>query len=336
MKYRSIFSALSLSIFVPFVSAMEIQTPKPYGELSMGGLKEEGSDFSGNAFKIHLGVHGKASVSETLDLNYLVEVDLTSAANNRDPGGEADVHIKEARFWLPTKYGLFVAAARGVGGQWTEIYGPISHYEYNKPHEAPMPDGIFAQPERSSGTFAYHTPWVYGTKLVVAAITLDGDNGKDVDGRSVRVVHRSGELSMALGTTQVVQEQLPAFATEDYLISAAGIGYSIGGLSLGAVWENNRNSPYPLDPQGKADFDSYGVSAQYITEGGAGIALGYKEKDHDYSAADNSVYTVKLEQRITPQVKVWAETGQYDKPVVSPQGALVTDTNYAIGFNLTF
>lgn len=116
------------------------------------------------------------------------------------------------------------------------------------------------------------------TKLVFAAITLDDSNGQDADGRAVRLVHKGDNLGFAVGTTLLMQEQLPPFATDDYLISAAGVSYQVGGLALGAVWENNRNAPYPLDPEGKADFDSYGVSAQYITEGGAGIAVGYKER----------------------------------------------------------
>lgn len=321
--------------------AVELDKPNFYGNLNAGALKIEGKDAEAEAFELELGLQGKAAIDQGLNLNYAVEVDLAWAANSADDpttgrDGEADVHVKEAKFWLPTRYGLFVAAPRGTSGQWTDIYGPINHCEYNVSRADPRPDGIFAQPDRTSGTFAYHTPWFMKTKLVFAAITLNDSNGKDADGRSVRLVHKGDNLGFAIGTTQLVQEQLPPFATDDYLISAAGVSYQLGGLALGAVWENNRNAPYPLDPQGKADFDSYGVSAQYITEGGAGIAVGYKEKDHDYSAADNSVYTVKLEQRITPQVKVWAETGQYDKPVVSPQGALVTDTNYAIGFNLTF
>jgi hypothetical protein len=187
-------------------------------------------------------------------------------------------------------------------------------------------DGIFAQPDRTSGTFAYHTPWFLKTKLVAAAITLNDSNDQNVDGRAVRLVHKNGNLQAAVGTTILMQEQLPPFATDDYQISAAGASYKIGALTLGAVWENNRNAPFPLAPEGKADFDAYGASAYYVDDSGAGIALGFKEKNHDYDAADETVYTLKLEQRLTPGVKVWAETGQYDEAA----------SNYAMGFNVTF
>lgn len=311
--------------------AVEFEEPKFYGYLSAGALKTDDQDFEAEAYEIELGVLGKASVSESLSLNYAVEVDLAPAANSADDpttgrDGEADVHVKEAKFWLPTQYGLFVVAPRGTSGQWRDIYGPINHYEYNEPHAALNADGIFAQPDRTSGTFAYHTPWFMKTKLVFAAITLNDSNDQNADGRAVRLVHRSGNLEFAVGTTVLKQDQLPAFTTEDYQISAAGISYEIGGLDLGAVWENNRNSPYPLDPQGKADFDAYGASAQYLTEAGMGVAVGFKEKKHDYDVADETVYLVKVEQRITSDVKVWAETGQYDN----------LPSNYAVGFNVTF
>nr|AMR08614.1 hypothetical protein [uncultured bacterium] len=311
--------------------AVELEKPEAYGYLSAGALKIEGSDAEAEAFELELGLQGKAAIDKGLNLHYVVEVDLAAAANSADDpttgrDGEADVHVKEAKFWLPTKYGLFVAAPRGTSGQWSDIYGPINHYEYNEPHEALNPDGIFGQPDRTSGTFAYHTPWFMKTKLVVAAITLNDSNNQDVDGRAIRLVHKGDNLNMAIGTTMLMQEQLPPFATDDYQISAAGASYSLGGLTLGAVWENNRNSPYPLAPDGVADFDSFGVSANYVVDSGAGMAIGYKEKDHDYEAADESVYTLKIEQRVAPQVKVWAETGQYD----------TLPSNYAVGFNLTF
>lgn len=311
--------------------AVGLEKPEAYGYLSAGALKVESADAEAEAFELELGLRGKAILDEGLNLNYAVEVDLAGAANSSDDpttgrDGEADVHVKEAKFWLPTQYGMFVLAPRGTSGQWVDIYGPINHYEYNEPHANVHSDGIFAQPDRTSGTFAYHTPWFMKTKLVAAAITLNDSNDQDVDGRAIRLVHKGDNLNVAVGTTLLMQEQLPPFATDDYQISAAGASYSLGGLTLGAVWENNRNSPYPLAPDGKADFDSYGVSANYVADSGAGVAIGYKEKNHDYEAADESVYTLKVEQRIAPQVKVWAETGQYD----------TLPSNYAVGFNVTF
>lgn len=323
-------AAVSAAVATPAL-AVELEKPEAYGYLSAGALKIESADAEAEAFELELGLRGKAILDEGLNLNYAVEVDLAGAANSSDDpatgrDGEADVHVKEAKFWLPTQYGMFVVAPRGTSGQWVDIYGPINHYEYNEPHADLHPDGIFAQPDRTSGTFAYHTPWFMKTKLVAAAITLNDSNDQDVDGRAIRLVHKGDNLKFAIGTTLLMQEQLPPFATDDYQISAAGASYSLGGLTLGAVWENNRNSPYPLAPDGKADFDSYGVSANYVADSGAGVAIGYKEKNHDYEAADESVYTLKVEQRVAPQVKVWAETGQYD----------VLPSNYAVGFNLTF
>ncbi|MCG2579430.1 MAG: porin [Marinobacter sp.] len=323
-------AAVSAAVATPAL-AVELEKPEAYGDLSAGALKIESADAEAEAFELELGLRGKVILDEGLNLNYAVEVDLAGAANSSDDpatgrDGEADVHVKEAKFWLPTQYGMFVVAPRGTSGQWVDIYGPINHYEYNEPHADLHPDGIFAQPDRTSGTFAYHTPWFMKTKLVAAAITLNDSNDQDVDGRAIRLVHKGDNLNFAIGTTLLMQEQLPPFATDDYQISAAGASYSLGGLTLGAVWENNRNSPYPLAPDGKADFDSYGVSANYVADSGAGVAIGYKEKNHDYEAADESVYTLKVEQRVAPQVKVWAETGQYD----------VLPSNYAMGFNLTF
>lgn len=341
MKLMKTFLAAAVSAAVATQAmAAELEKPDFYGFLSAGALKVEGEDAEADAFEIELGLQGKVALQEKLNLNYAVEVDLAGAANSADDpstgrDGEADIHVKEAKFWLPTRYGMFVVAPRGTSGQWRDIYGPINHYEYNESHADLNPDGIFAQPDRTSGTFAYHTPWFLNTKAVVAAITLNDSNDENVDGRSIRLVHRSGDLGVAIGTTLLMQNQLPPFATDDYLITAAGASYKIGGLTLGATWENNRDSPYPLDPEGKADYDAYGVSAYYQADNGAGIALGFKEKNHDYDAADNSVFTLKVEQRLTPSVKVWAETGQYDKPAVV-QGVKVIDTNYAVGFNVTF
>lgn len=341
MKLMKTFMAAAVSAAVATPAlAVEMEKPEFYGFLSTGGLKVEGEDFEAEAFEIELGLQGKVSLQEKLNLNYAVEVDLAAAANSADDpsvgrDGEADIHVKEAKFWLPTRYGMFVVASRGTSGQWRDIYGGINHYEYNESHADLNPDGIFAQPDRSSGTFAYHTPWYLNTKLVVAAITLNDGNDENIDGRAVRLVHKRGNFHMAIGTTLLMQNQLPPFATADYRISAAGASYKVGGLTLGATWENNHDSPYPLDPEGKADYDAYGVSAYYQADNGAGIALGFKEKNHDYDAEDNSVYTLKVEQRLTPAVKVWAETGQYDEPAVV-QGVKVIDTNYAVGFNVIF
>lgn len=323
-------AAVSAAVASPAL-AVELEKPSFYGYLSAGALKVEAQDAEAEAFEIELGMQGKAVLDERLNLHYAVEVDLANAANSADDpttgrDGEADVHVKEAKFWLPTQYGMFVVAPRGTSGQWGDIYGHINHYEYNEPHDALNADGIFAQPDRTSGTFAYHTPWFLKTKLVAAAITLNDSNDQNVDGRAVRLVHKNGNLQAAVGTTILMQEQLPPFATDDYQISAAGASYKIGALTLGAVWENNRNAPFPLAPEGKADFDAYGASAYYVDDSGAGIALGFKEKNHDYDAADETVYTLKLEQRLTPGVKVWAETGQYDEAA----------SNYAMGFNVTF
>lgn len=331
MLRKTILAAALSAVVAPHALAVEIEKPVFYGYLSAGALKLEGADAEAEAFELELGLQGKAAIDKGLNLHYAVEVDLANAANSADDpttgrDGEADIHVKEAKFWLPTQYGLFVVAPRGTSGHWSDIYGPVNHYEYNEPHADLNPDGIFAQPDRTSGTFAYHTPWFMKTKLVAAAITLNGTNGQDVDGRSIRMVHKADNLKFAIGTTLLMQEQLPPFATDDYLISAAGAAYSLGGLNLGAVWENNRNAPYPFAPDRKADFDSYGVSVSYVADSGAGVAVGYKEKDHDFDAADESVYTLKVEQRVAPQVKVWAETGQYD----------VQPSNYAVGFSLTF
>lgn len=321
-------AAVSAAVAAP-AQGIELEKPEPYAYLSVGALKIEGQDAEAEAFELEVGLQGKAVLEEGLNLHYALEVDLAGAANDaddRNPGGEDELHLKEAKFWLPTQYGMFVAAPRGTSGQWLDIYGAINHYEYNEPHSDLNPDGVFAQPDRTSGTLAYHTPWFMNTKLVVAAITLNDDNDQNVDGRAARLVYKSENLAMAIGTTVLKQEQLPPFATNDYQISAAGASYRVGGLTLGAVWENNRNSPYAPAPQGKADFDAYGVSAYYLAESGAGVALGFKERNHDYAEADETVYTLKVEQRISTQVKVWAETGQYD----------VLPSNYAVGFNLIF
>ena len=92
------------------------------------------------------------------------------------------------------------------------------------------------------------------------------------------------------------------------------------------VWEHTDNEPYPLAPTGAADADAYGISANVNLGDGYGFAVGYKEKDHEYDARDESVYTLKIERKLDEQVKIWAETGQYDTAA----------SNYALGVNLRF
>ena len=209
MKLKQILLAAAVSAAVASPAfALELEKPDVYGQLNAGALKIESQDAEAEAFKMELGLQGKAEIDKGLNLNYAVEVDLAAAANSADDpttgrDGEADVHVKEAKFWLPTRYGMFVAAPRGTSGQWSDIYGPINHYEYNISRADPRPDGIFAQPDRTSGTFAYHTPWFMKTKLVFAAITLNDSNDQDVDGRAVRLVHKGENLGFAIGTTVV-------------------------------------------------------------------------------------------------------------------------------------
>lgn len=324
--YKSILmGAAAVTAALP-IYAIDFEKPKVYGLLSAGVQKSDSKDFKVEAFELEIGLQGKAKV-ENLDLHYAVEIDLAAVANEaHTEDADAKIHVKEAKFWLPTRYGTFVVAPRGTSGQWHELYGAIDHYEYNEPHAELHEDGIFAQPDRTSGTFAYQTPKYLNTKMVLAAITLKDSNDRDLDGRSVRLVYDNGRLGMGIGTTILAKEQLPADATDDYQISAFSVKYNVNGLNLGAVWEHNKNSYYPHSLNRKANFNSYGVSAYYVSDSGAGIALGFKEKIHDYKKADETVYTLKIEQELSNRVKIWAETGQYD----------VLPSNYAIGFNVKF
>ncbi|GAA0692782.1 hypothetical protein GCM10009104_19960 [Marinobacterium maritimum] len=322
--------AIALATLPLMGQAAEFSKPEAYGFLSAGALKTDNQDFEAEAFEIELGLKGKVQVKD-LNLLYQLEVDLAQAANRADSGdpgkdGEDDIHIKEAVMRLPTQYGTFVLAPRGTSGQWAQLYGPINHYEYNEPHAALHADGIFVQPDRTSGTFAWASPAIANTRLVMAAITLKEDNGEDADAASIRIVYNDGQLHLGAGTTLIKAEQLPAFTQEDLLLTALSAGYDFGQVQLGAVWEHSDNQPYPFAPKGAADSDSFGISANINLGTGYGMAVGYKEKDHDYDAADESVYMLKLEKQLDDQVKVWAETGQYDRG----------DSNYALGVNLRF
>lgn len=310
--------------------AAEFSKPEAYGFISAGALKADNQDLEAEAFEIELGLKGKVKVQD-LNLLYKVEVDLAPAANRADSGdpgkdGEDDIHVKEAVMRLPTQYGTFVLAARGTSGQWAQLYGPINHYEYNEPHDALNGDGIFVQPDRTSGVVAWASPAIANTRLVMAGITLKEDNGEDADAASIRVVYNDGKLHLGAGTTLIKAAQLPAFTQEDLLLTAFSAGYDFGHIQLGAVWEHSDNQPYPFAPKGAADSDSFGVSANFNMSEGYSMAIGYKEKDHDYDAADESVYMLKLAKQLDNQVGIWAETGQYD------QG----DSNYALGINLRF
>lgn len=327
---KKIAFAATLTTLPLMGQAAEFIKPETYGFISAGALKVDNQDFEAEAFEIELGLKGKVRAQD-LNLLYQVEVDLAQAANRADSGdagkdGEDDIHVKEAVMRLPTKYGTFVLAARGTSGQWAQLYSPINHYEYNEPHAALHEDGIFVQPDRTSGTFAWASPVVANTRMVIAAITLKEDNDEDADAASIRVVYNNGKLHLGAGTTLIQAEQLPSFTQQDLLLTTISAGYDFGKVQLGAVWEHSDNQPYPLAPQGAADSDSFGVSANVNIGQGYGMALGYKEKNHDYGAADESVYMLKFEKQLDDQVKVWVETGQYD------QG----DSNYALGVNLRF
>jgi len=311
--------AIAVAASPHLVQAAEMPKPELFGFISAGALKTDDQDFEAEAFEIELGLKGKLTAND-LNFIYQVEVDLAKAANSADAGKDEDqIHIKEASIKIPTRYGGFLIAARGMAGY---------HYEYNEPHAAYDPDGIFNQPDRSSGTFAYATPQFFNgtTHVVVSAITLKQDNDEDVDATTARIVFDKGPLHLGIGTAQLKAAQLPPFTSEDMRISALSAGYNFGRVQLGAVWEHTDNEPYALSPTGAADSDSYGISANVDLGDGYGFAIGYKEKDHDYAARDESVYTLKVERKLDDQVKIWAETGQYDTAA----------SNYALGVNLRF
>lgn len=327
-NFQKLALALAISSTPMLAQAAEMPKPELFGFISAGALKTDVQDFEAEAFEIELGVKGKITAND-LNFIYQVEVDLAKAANSADEGNEEDnIHIKEASIKIPTQYGGFLIAARGMAGYWAELYGPISHYEYNEPHAAYDPDGIFNQPDRSSGTFAYATPKFFGgtTHFVASAITLLQDNDEDADAITARVVFNKDNLRLGVGAVVLKAAQLPAFTDEDMQITALSASYNFGKVQLGAVWEHTDNEPYPLSPTGAADSTSFGVSTQVNLGDGYGFAVGYKEKDHDYDVKDESVYTVKVERKLDDQVKIWAETGQYENAA----------SNYALGVNLKF
>ncbi len=288
--------------------AAEFSKPETYGFISAGVLNTDNQDFEVEAFEIELGLKGTARVQD-LNLLYKVEVDLAQAANRADSGdpgkdGESEIHVKEAILRLPTRYGTFVLAARGTSGQWAQLYGPINHYEYNEPHAALNSDGIFFQPDRSSGVFAWASPAVANTRMVLAAITLTEDNGEDADAASIRLVYNDKTLQMGAGTTLIKSAQLPAFTQKDLLLTTLSAGYRLESLQLGAVWEHSDNQPYPGSPDGSANSDSFGISTNITLGEDYSTALGYKEKDHEYDVLDEKVYLLKLERQLDDQVKI--------------------------------
>lgn len=331
------FSTKALTLAIAMVGsgsaiAVELSTPKAYGFLSAGALKTETKDFEAEAFELEVGILGYATLSEDLKLNYALELDLAPAANAADTSGQdfdTDVKVKEAKFWLPTDYGMFVVAPKGTSGHWAQLYGPVDTFEYNEarafqPYE--QKPAIFALSDRTSGTFAYWTPKFLNTQVVVSAITLNEANKQDADVKAIRIIYQDDMLHLGLGTAVVAEEELPPFVTDDYQVTTASAGITFGQVKLGAVWEHNDQQPFPAAAEGSADSDAYGVSISYAFENGYGLSTGYRERDHDFDVQDESAYLLKLERRITEQVKVWAETGQYEEG----------NSNYAAGFNIIF
>ncbi|PSJ44132.1 hypothetical protein C7H85_15420 [Zobellella endophytica] len=326
MKGKMLFAICGGTVLSCSVMAEEIKLPPPafYGNLNFGGLKIESQDADMQSFQLELGLKGVVNITEQKVL-YEVAVDFSDAVNNSDNSGSDEVHVKQAKMIVPTRYGTLILAPRTSSGQWMDIYHPVfGVYDYNiaRANNAPggVADGIFAQNDRASSVLAYATPNVLGHwKLVGSVLTLKHDNDEDFDAKAVRAVYHDGKLHFALGSTLTEAKMLPT--SEDYYRHVASVSYSWDALTLGAIYEHNDRHP-------SGDFDAYGANATYRLPAGYSVSVGYKEKNHDKDELDNSAVVARVAKDLNQYLTVWAETGQYDE--------LDDNNNYAAGLKFRF
>jgi hypothetical protein len=291
---------------------------------SLGVLDVEGKDFDPEAFEAEVGLNGVVKAKE-FTMVYNLKADLSDAINSRDTNGtegEADIHIKEANIVFPTAYGAFVLAPRITSGQNRELYSNVDMFEYNEAHSggaATTGNTLYGQPSEGDDVIAWSSPRFMGVKLVLATISLNENNGDDIDAKAYRFVYDEGKLN--LGAGQVIVSKGMAGASKNYIRSALTAGYKFDKLDLGATYEMN------ADTFGSAgDYNTLGVAARYYLDNGYSVAAAYYDKDSDVDANDNSGTVLQIKKQVGKNISFWAEAGSYD----------ITPDNVALGVNLSY
>lgn len=291
---------------------------------SLGVLEVEDKDFDPEAFEAEVGVNGVVKAKE-FTMVYNLKADVSDAINSRDTNGtegEADIHIKEASVVFPTAYGAFVLAPRITSGQNRELYSNVDMFEYNEAHSggaATTGNTLYGQPSEGDDVMAWSSPKFMGVKLVLATISLNENNGDDIDAKAYRLIYDEGNLN--LGAGQVIVSKGMANASKNYIRSALTAGYKFDNLDLGATYEMNTDT---FGPAG--DYDTLGVAARYYLDNGYSIAAAYYDKNSDVDANDNYGTVLQVKKQVGKNIAFWAETGNYD----------ITSDNVALGVNLSY
>ncbi len=301
---------------------IEFTKPEFHMFTSFGVLEVENKDFDPEAFELEAGVQGMASY-EDFKMKYEFTVDMAQAANREDASGDKDeIRVKEAKALFPTKIGTFLLAPRTTSGTYRNLYDNINIFEYNETHngkETATGNPIFNQADEGQDVIAYITPRWHNTFIVAAVLAVQEDNDEDADLKAIRVVHKGEKLNWGASYILVDSNMHPV-ANDDYTRMAFTAGYKFDQLHLGATYEINE------DTFNSNDFDSYGVAARYSFGQGMSAALGYYDKDADIDVADNSGIVFQIKKELSPNIALWAETGQYDNSA----------DNLALGVNLKF
>lgn len=298
--------------------------PRFYGEMGMGGLKVEGRDLDAWAFDLTAGFKGLYQ-AQGLKIAYTFRADFTGPVNDIDPlvytrGGDDDtIYIRDAKVVMPTQYGAFVIGPRSSSGQYADLYGPITDFEYNELHARTGINKMFTQGDIINNLLAYATPTFAGWKLIVGSFTFNKYNDRDIDAMSYRALYRNGGFKFGIGQVFISDDQSASGKDEER--NAANIGYDWEDLSLSATVEQNDV------PDGSVnDFTTYAVGGRYQLNDNWSTALTYADKDHEQDDLDNKAVIAQVRRHFGSQAYLFLETGQYDE---SP-------SNYAVGVNLKF
>lgn len=304
--------------------AQTSQMPRFYGEMGLGALKVEGRDLDAWAFDLTAGFKGLFQ-GNGLKVAYTFQADFTGPVNDIDPlvytrGGDDDtIYIRDAKMALPTQYGTFVIAPRSSSGQYADIYGAITDFEYNELHSRTGVNRMFTQGDITNNLLAYASPTFAGWKLILGSFTFKKDNDRDIDAVSYRALYAKGGFKFAFGQVFISDDQ--SATGEDEERNAATISYSWDSLSLMVAVEQNDV------PDGTVnDFITYAVGGRYQISDNWSTALTYADKDHEVEDLDNKAVIGQVRRHFGSQAYVFLETGQYDE---SP-------SNYSVGVNLKF
>ncbi|MCH2556086.1 MAG: porin [Alcanivorax sp.] len=298
--------------------------PTFFGEMGMGALKVDSRDLDTWAFDLTAGFKGLYKANG-LKVAYTFNADFTGPVNDIDPlvytrGGDDDtIYIRNAKVVLPTQYGAFVFGPRSSSGQYGDLYGAVTDFEYNELHARTGINRMFTQGDIINNLLAYASPTFAGWKLIVGSFTFNKYNDRDIDAMSYRALYSNGGFNFAFGQVLISDDQ--AATGEEEERNAATASYQWDHLSLMATVEQNDV------PDGTVnDFTTYAVGGRYRINDNWSTALTYADKNHELEDLDNTAVIAQVRRHFGSQAYLFAETGQYDE---SP-------SNYAVGVNLKF